>query len=68
MAQLDREIRELEAKSNGIEEYITRTESAFEQDFKERREAHDEKCAEMRQEIVKIKFELDKVLSVKIAA
>ena len=64
---LEKECKELEQKCTEREEYIEQVTSDDKNEREELDTQHNETKTELRNDIVKLKFELDKILSVKIA-
>lgn len=65
--QLEKECKELEQKCCEREEYIEKVTEDDNNERAELTEQHNNTKTDMRNDIVKLKFELDKILSVKIA-
>lgn len=66
ISQLDREVRELEYKCEQVEDYIVKTQRDYETESSQANEDHGAVRIQMRETIAKLKFEIDKVLSLKI--
>ena len=64
--KLEKESRDVDEQCEQMEDYIERVQRESEEERKSLNKDHDQTKLEMRQAVVKLKFDLDKVLSLKI--